>query len=338
MRRAILCCIGGGIMSFAAFGAASAHHSPAGYDRDTQMTLTGTIAELNWKNPHIYFILEVDNPDGSTRRQEIQAGSISVSTTLGLTRDILEPGKRVSVLVHPARSGSGRVVWGVNLTTDEGESYSLDIGGAIDTRDRSVEAESIAGSWVPPFRALREGSVPLGELPMTDAARAARDDFDSWRRLEASCTEWPAPRVMTFTIQRTITVEDDAVTMDFDWMGAKRVVHLDQTEHPADLEPTTQGHSIGRWEGDTLVIDTIGFEPNLSGVNLGVPSGLAKHMTERLSLTDDRKHLLYTYTIDDPEYLTEPVGATVVWDHRPDIEPSGVVCDDATANRFLELE
>lgn len=335
-RHLLLACAA----SAAVGSAAAAHHSPANYDRNREEILTGTIAELSWKNPHIYFVLELAQPDGSTTRQEIQAGSISVSNTLGVTRELLEPGKRVSVLVHPSRSGDDRVVWGVNLTTQDGATYSLDIGGNLDTTDRSVEAESIAGSWVPPFGAQREGarSLPFEDLPMTDAARAAREDFESWRRLEASCTQWPAPRVMTFTIQRTIAVADDQVTMDFDWMGARRVVHLDETEHPADVAPSAQGHSIGRWDGDALVIDTVGFEPNLSGVNLGVPSGSAKHMVERLSLTDDRRHLLYEYTIEDPEYLTEPVSASSVWDHRPDIQPSGAQCDDAVASRFLEYE
>jgi hypothetical protein len=330
----LLACAAG----LAVAGAAVAHHSPAGYDRNTEMILDGTITELNWKNPHIYFMLETARPDGSIYQQEIQAGSISVSTTLGITRELLEPGSQVSVRAHPSRRGDGRIAWGVNMTDAEGRTYSLDIGGNIDTTDRSVVAESIAGSWVPTTGELRRPGLGLSELPMTDAARAAREDFESWRRLEASCTQWPAPRVMVFMIQRTIEIADDEVTMAFDWMGATRTVHLDMAEHPADLEPTIQGHSIGRWEGETLVIDTVGFEPNLSGINLGVPAGSAKHMVERLSLTEDRRHLLYEYTVEDPEHLTEPASASAVWDHRPDIQASGVACDDDLADRFLEIE
>jgi hypothetical protein len=224
------------------------------------------------------------------------------------------------------------------MTDSDGQYYSLDIGGNVDATDRSVEAESIAGSWVPTVGAMRQPGLGLNDLPMTDAARAGREDFESWRRLEASCTQWPAPRVMVFMVQRTIEIADDQVTIAFDWMGATRVVHLDQTEHPADVEPTIQGHSIGHWEGETLVIDTVGFEPNLSGINLGVPAGAGKHMVERLSLTEDKRHLLYEYTIEDPEYLTERVSASAVWDHRPDIMPSGVVCDDDVADRFLDIE
>jgi hypothetical protein len=334
MKRVLLACAA----TLAVAGVAFAHHSPAGYDQTKEMILDGTITELNWKNPHIYFLLETTRPDGTTYEQEIQAGSISVATTLGITRELLEPGSRVSVRVHPSRRGDGRVAWGVNMTDDEGVTYSLDIGGDIDAADRSVVAESIAGSWVPTTGALRRPGLGLRDLPMTDAARAGREDFESWRRLEASCTQWPAPRVMVFMVQRTIAVADDQVTIDFDWMGAQRIVHLGMTEHPADLEPTIQGHSIGHWEGETLVIDTVAFEPNLSGINLGVPAGAGKRMVERLSLTEDRRHLLYEYTIEDPEYLTEPVSASAVWDHRPDIRPSGVLCDSDVADRFLEIE
>lgn len=331
-KQLLLACVAG----LAIAGAAVGHHSPAGYDQSKEMILNGTIKELSWKNPHIYFVMEMQNPDGSTSQQEVQAGSISVTTTLGITRELLEPGQQVSVRAHPSRRGDGRVAWGVNMTDDEGQTYALDIGGNLDTTDRSVPAETIAGSWVPPFG--QQSGLSLQTLPMTDAARAGRENFEAWRRLEASCSQWPAPRVMTFTVQRTVAIADDRVTIDFDWMGAQRVIHLDQTEHPADLEPSIQGHSIGRWEGETLVIDTVGFEPNLSGINLGVPAGVGKRMTERLSLSEDKRHLIYEFTIEDPEHLTEPVSGVNTWHHRPDIEPSGVQCDDDVADRFLDIE
>ena len=76
---------------------------------------------------------------------------------------------------------------------------------------------------------------------------------------------------------------------------------LDLAEHPADAELTLLVHSIGWWEGETLVIDTVGFTAHRQGLGWGVPSSSRKHMVERLSLTADRRQLLYEFTLEDRE-------------------------------------
>ena len=92
------------------------------------------------------------------------------------------------------------------------------------------------------------------------------------------------------------------------------------TAHPANVQPSRHGHSVGRWEGDTLVIDTIAFEPNPSGIAGNVPSSAGKR------------------TVDDPVYLSEPATLAQQWDHRPDLEfsPDSEVCDDDVAARYLD--
>jgi hypothetical protein len=115
----------------------------------------------------------------------------------------------------------------------------------------------------------------------------------------------------------------------------QRVVRLDESEHPADVEPSLLGDSIGRWEGETLVVDTIAFTPHPHGAFAWVSSGPDKHLIERFTLTDDRLHLQYDVTLEDPESLTGPATLTMLWDFRPDLEPSGVACDPELAERFL---
>ncbi|HET7923719.1 MAG TPA: hypothetical protein VFL30_02415, partial [Rhodanobacteraceae bacterium] len=116
-----------------------------------------------------------------------------------------------------------------------------------------------------------------------------------------------------------------------------RIVHMG-AQHPANVQPSVHGHSIGRWDGQTLVIDTIGFEPNLSGVALNIPSSAGKHTVERLTLTDDRLRLRYEVTIEDPTYLSAPATLTQQWDHRPDLEFSQDTgaCDPDVANRYKD--
>ena len=75
-------------------------------------------------------------------------------------------------------------------------------------------------------------------------------------------------------------------------------------EHPANLEPSYAGHSIGRWEGDTLVVDTIGFA---AGV-LAPPTRSSEemHIVERFTLDAERMALKREYSVTDPVYLAAP--------------------------------
>ena len=83
------------------------------------------------------------------------------------------------------------------------------------------------------------------------------------------------------------------------------------------------------------MIDTIGFEPNPSGLGMNVPSSPRKHTVERLTLTADRVRLRYEITVEDPAYLTGPATLTQQWDHRPDLEFSRTGrCDPEVAPRY----
>jgi hypothetical protein len=133
-----------------------------------------------------------------------------------------------------------------------------------------------------------------------------------------------------------IAVDERTAVLDLDWMGVRRVVHLDTAAHPMDLEPSPQGHSIGRWEGDALVIDTVGFAEHPEGIGFGLPSGLGKHLVERLALAADGRHLDYGIMAEDPEYLTEPIHAAASWEYSPDLDRSDAACDLEGARRYLE--
>jgi hypothetical protein len=125
--------------------------------------------------------------------------------------------------------------------------------------------------------------------------------------------------------------------MHFDNSGdhVLRTIHMN-AEHPADVQPSLHGHSVGKWEGDTLVIDTIAFAPNSSGLGGSVPSSAGKHTVERLTLSDERTRLRYEITVEDPVYLTEPASLAMQWDHRPDLEfsPASEACDPNAAARY----
>jgi hypothetical protein len=121
-------------------------------------------------------------------------------------------------------------------------------------------------------------------------------------------------------------------------MDVERVVHLDQPDHPADLEPSLLGHSIGVWDGETLVVDTIGFAAHPEGYGFDLPSSVAKHIVERFTLSSDRKHIDYEALVQDSEYLAEPIMHRSQWDYRPDQKAPGLACDREVARRFATDE
>ena len=169
---------------------------------------------------------------------------------------------------------------------------------------------------------------------MTEKGRASFTG-NSWG---ADCVASGAPEVMFRPVLIDVAIDAKTAVFTLDWMGVRRVVHLD-AEHPAALEPSLYGHSVGRFERDALVIDTIGFAEHREGIGFGLPSGIGKHTVERLSLAADRRHLDYEITTEDASSLfPEPIRNAAQWEYRPDLEPSGAECDLESARRFLQEE
>jgi len=92
------------------------------------------------------------------------------------------------------------------------------------------------------------------------------------------------------------------------------VIYLDGRSHPKIVEPSYFGHSIGWWDGDTLLIDTVGFNEAAWMERWGMPSTSQLHTIERLTRRDFNT-LQYEITIDDPGAYTKPwtTGYTKNW-------------------------
>jgi len=84
-----------------------------------------------------------------------------------------------------------------------------------------------------------------------------------------------------------------------------RTIYMDGRSHPTDLKPTYYGHSIGWWEGDTLVIDTKGFNEGFWMDRGASPHTEQLHTMERITRTDQRS-MRYELTVDDPGAYTQP--------------------------------
>jgi hypothetical protein len=106
-----------------------------------------------------------------------------------------------------------------------------------------------------------------------------------------------------------------------------RQIYTDGRDHPKNLPATWMGHSIGRWDGDTLVVDTIGFNDQTRVDTQGHPHTEALHVVERFQRTD-AKHMSYEVTITDPGAYTRPWKNTRTFTLRPDWELMEYSCEE----------
>jgi hypothetical protein len=147
----------------------------------------------------------------------------------------------------------------------------------------------------------------------TAAGQTAADAFEMWSpadnpRLSCQATsiifdwtfDWPINRIE----QTTTEAGDPVIDIDYGLYSFARRILLATDSHPANLEPSNAGHSIGRWEDDTLVVDTVGFA---AGVLVPPTRNSTQlHIVERFTFDPENTTITRRYTAEDPVYLAEP--------------------------------
>jgi len=152
------------------------------------------------------------------------------------------------------------------------------------------------------------GGLPLNRAParsaveLTDAGKAAMDKLWSLPRAVRSCqqgsilSDWGGEGV------NRITQSADTIKLQYGRLGLERTIYMKAAAHPANVAPTRAGHSIGKWENDVLVVDTVGFLPGT--LTFGTPHSDKLHVVERFTLDPTAMTLKREYTADDPLFFT----------------------------------
>ena len=145
-------------------------------------------------------------------------------------------------------------------------------------------------------------------IPYRPEARARAEELLARRSVDdptTLCLPQASPRMTgigLFPLQFVQTPTQLIALYEYFWVF--RVIPLDRREHPDDVEPSHMGDSIGRWEGDTLVVDVTSFKPG-GWLAAGFVHSDALHLVERYRRVD-RDRLDYEATIEDPNVLTRP--------------------------------
>ncbi len=125
-----------------------------------------------------------------------------------------------------------------------------------------------------------------------------------------SCTPTGIPRILFFP-QPIQIMQNNGVTLQFfEREHAYRQIYTDGRAHPPDLDPTWMGHSIGKWDGDTFVVDSVGFNDKAWIDFFGNPRSEKLHLTERWKRLDHDTLTLQLIAEDPGAYTKTWVGDT----------------------------
>lgn len=305
----------------------SAHHSRAEFDSKAIAVLHGTVTQYVWANPHVYLYVQTQNADAKPTDWEVITDAIPILARSGWSADSFAPGDVVTVRVNPNRNPDKHHALLVAVEKD---------GLVLQPREpaapaSAAHATSLAGVWELPDGGEDTGdfSKRWAAVALTDKGRAARDAFRPEDRPAAQCIAPPTPQLMAMPYLNQVELGTDKVILRNEFFNVERIVYMDGRGHPANGERTIQGHSIGHWEGKTLVVDTTLFADHrapIRGRNEGVPSGSQRHVVERYRLNDDGTRMLIDFVVEDPEYLAEPFTGTLQWVYRPELQMMGFDC------------
>ena len=317
----------------------AAHHSPAAFDLRRELRLDGVVTKIEWANPHVYITIQVENAAGERVMWVIEAGAPGFMTRLGWTGRSLAPGERVIVAANPARNSDRKMAVGNSVLKRDGTLFSIRGSGippalAAEDAPTPLVAKDLSGRWLtrwspdgPLFQARQS-------WPLTAKGRAAVERYDASVDPGKDCIPQTVPLYMAWPNVKSIEV-GEKVTVIRSELDGERTVHMGAASH-GEVPRTHQGHSIGRWEGTVLVVDTARFSEHTNGHGWGLPSGGQKHLVERFELSPTRITFRYTFQIDDPEYLVTPVRGILEFVYRPDLPLVILPCDPEVARRGFE--
>jgi hypothetical protein len=241
----------------------------------------------------------------------------------------------VTITGNPARSKPEQLMLGKDLFKRDGTYYPLNIASRSVYAGRNDVATTIAGTWFSPRTEFNAFLGGVRNWPITEKGKTAMTSADPKATTQKDCIPIGAPALMFYPVATTVTVQKDRVVMKVDWMDSERTVYLDGRKHPPASETSLHGHSVGRWEGDTLVVETTNFKEHPMGLATSLPSSTQKRLTERFRVGPDGKNLIYSGVIEDPVYLSRPVEWTGQWAYRPNMPHSNEKCDLEVARKFL---
>jgi hypothetical protein len=194
----------------------------------------------------------------------------------------------------------------------------------------------MSGFWKGPLLRDMAKNVPGGFAAIFTPAGKAAYEFNKTKTVnpEGLCLFAGIPRASISGVPFEIVQSPKRIAILYELMNTFRSIPVDGRSHPKDIEPSFFGNGIGRWDGDTFVIDSTGFKDKLSWLDDDAhPHSDALHVVERWTRTD-ATHLAFEETIEDPKFYTRPFRYDRVYTAMPaGQELMEFACDENNIDR-----
>jgi len=317
---------------FVAANATQAHHSPFLYFDPSQSVLVeGTIDHVQWRNPHAEFKLIAKDESGNSVTWTLETHSVSILRRMDLDRDVIKVGDEVRVVGWPSKRG-GEELFITNMLLSDGREILFD-PGSKPRWSKNVEGDS--SGWMIVEENLGDGDSEADgifhvwstslvggdgnflyenyDFPLTEKSAAARAEFDMYTHpIIGTCTFKGMPTIMEQPYPMQFAKSYNRILMHMEEGNTVRVFDMTPGAEPPDAAPTTLGHSIGRWEGATLVVKTTGSDWPYVDLT-GIPNSVDAIYVERFTPSANGKRLDYALTITNPEVFTTPPTFSKSW-------------------------
>jgi hypothetical protein len=298
---------------------AFAHHSFAPhFDANKPADISGTITEYEARNPHSYVHIAAIDESGKTREYVCESHGVTQLSRNGITPQLLKAGTKIRVIGSLSRH-SPYMCFFNSIELADGRKMSVNgpTGAAAPKAVALPPRKDIFGTWLlaPIANRSTSGPQPMIQLLTStgEKAVAAYDPFrdDPTFRCDPVAIRrvWGAPGTPLEIVR-----SGSDIVLRHEWMDVRRVVHMNMKEHPKNGPRSSLGHSIGRWDGDTLVIETANYANGVLNQYVEQPGQPTKGLlhssalttVERLHLDATRQRLVVEVDMVDPDFFKQP--------------------------------
>jgi hypothetical protein len=315
-------------------GFARAHHSFAGfYDPNRIIEIEGVLTQMSWRNPHGRLSLEATDASGRAVSWDIETGSISVLRVRGIEQSFAAIGDRVRI-AGQASVRSDTAMYAQQMLLADGREVLLTIGveprwtnadtgellePVFDERivsEARRNADGIFRVWSTVLEDPAAFPMFKGGYPLTEGATRRLAQWDPASAALNDCTPKAMPLLMITPFPIEFVRDGADILIRFEEDDAVRRIHIGASQPPS--AHSFLGYSAGRWEGNTLVVETTHMQAELFDPD-GIRQSENIRVVERFTPAPGGERMDYRITISDPETFTETFELTRYFVWRPEL-------------------
>ena len=315
---------------------AYAHHSTLGfYDHDNKVAIEGVVTSVSLRNPHVRMVVEVVDEAGYTVEWDLETSALAVLQTRGLDPDFVKVGDHIKVAGSASKRGRPEMYMSNILLADGTEAliniqatpYFTDpdddqflqpvYNSEVEQAARQ-DADGIFRVWSTVLGDPASFPMFKGNYPLTDAAAQTRAVWNPVADELLSCWKKGMPLLMITPIPIEFRKAGDDILIRFGEDDAERLIHMSSAGQTPPAEHSLLGHSNGKWEGSTLVVETTSINAQAFD-DRGTSQSQNISLVERFDMNEEQDRLDYRISVTDADTFTEPFELTRYWTWRPEI-------------------